>query len=181
MGDERGRRPLTRAATAAVSAHVFFELGAGSAMPFASVVGPGPAALLWATGTTVGVREAGRQPEERDRTFAVVNGFFLSAVIGHFTAWPWLPNRWRAPWLSSCEGLDGRAMAPYNAILYASAVSALAALTVENRRGRVAGALVPVVMVPVVVAAQRWEFRRLVIQAHRRPGWWNRRLQQVHR
>jgi len=181
MGDERGRRPLTRAATAAVAAHVFFELGAGSAMPFASVVGPAPAALLWATGTTVGVREAGRQPEERDRTFAVVNGFFLSAVVGHFTAWPWLPNRWRAPWLSSCEGLDGRAMAPYNAILYASAVSALAALTVENRRGRVAGALVPVVMVPVVVAAQRWEFRRLVIQAQRRPGWWNRRLQQVHR
>jgi hypothetical protein len=181
MGGRRGRRPLTRAATVAVAAHVFFELGAGSAMPFASVVGAGPAALLWAAGTTVGVREAGRRPEGQDRTFALVNGFFLSAVIGHFTAWPWLPNRWRAPWLRSCEGLDGGAMAPYNAILYASALSGLGALAVENRRGRAAGAGLAVVMVPVVVAAQRWEFRRLVTQANRRPRWWNRRLQQVDR
>src|SRR4051812_47986256 len=129
-------------------------------MPFASVIGPAPAALLWAAGTTVGVREAGRRPEELDRTFAVLNGFFLSAVIGHFSAWPWLPNRWRAPWLSSCEGLHGRAMVPYNAILYLSALSALGALAVENRRGRPPRALVPGGVGPVVVGGPRLGVRR---------------------
>jgi hypothetical protein len=159
-----------------VAVHVFFELAAGSAMPFASVVGPVPAAVGWATGTAVGVREAGRRPPSSDRRFALANGMFLSAVIGHFTAWPWAPNRLRAPWLSRCEGLDGRAMVPYNLILYASGFTALAALLVENRRGRAIGSVVPVLLVPAVVAAQRWEFRRLVEQAHGRPRWWNRRL-----
>jgi hypothetical protein len=157
--------------------HVFYELAAGSAMPLASVLGPGPAAAFWAAGTVVAVREAGRQPLSRDRRFAVANGFFLSAVIGHFTAWPWALNRFHAPWLSRCEGLDGRAMLPYNLVLYASGLSALGGLLLENRRGRLTGSLVPLVLVPAVVAAQRWEFRRLVAQAQRRPGWWNRRLQ----
>jgi hypothetical protein len=146
-------------------------------MPLASLLGPGPAAILWAAGTVIGFREAGRRPPSVDRPFAVVNGMFLSAVVGHFTAWPWAPNRFHAPWLSRCEGLEGRAMVPYNVILYVSGLSAVGALLVENRRGRVAGSVVPVVLVPVVVAAQRGEFRRLVQQAHQRPRWWNRRLQ----
>jgi hypothetical protein len=176
-GWRRPGRPLTQASTACVAAHVFFELAAGSAMPLASLLGPGPAAVLWGAGTVIGFREAGRRPPSADRRFAVVNGMFLSAVVGHFTAWPWAPNRFHAPWLSRCEGLEGRAMMPYNLILYGSGLSALGALLVENRRGRVAGSVVPVVLVPVVVAAQRWEFRRLVQEAHRRPRWWNRRLQ----
>jgi hypothetical protein len=170
------RRPLTRAATVGVAAHVFFELAAGSAMPFASVVGPAPAAAMWAGATGLGVREAGRQPPSHDPRFAVANGLFLSAVIGHFTAWPWQPNRFRVPWLGRCEGLEGPVIVPYNLILHASALSALGGLLLENRRGRVVGCLLPVAVVPAVVAAQRWEFGRLVEQAHRRPRWWNRRL-----
>jgi hypothetical protein len=170
------RRPLTQAATVGVAAHVFFELAAGSAMPFASVLGPAPAAAVWASTTAVGVRQAGRLPPSRDPVFAVANGLFLSAVIGHFTAWPWQPNRLRAPWLRRCEGLDGPVIAPYNVILYASGLTALGGLLLENRRGRLVGSLLPVAAVPAVVAAQRWEFGRLVKQAGRRPRWWNRRL-----
>ncbi len=45
------RRPWTRLAGAAMAGHVFFELGAGVGMPFASVLGPLPAAAVWATAT----------------------------------------------------------------------------------------------------------------------------------
>jgi len=170
------RRRLTQAATVGVAAHVFFELAAGSAMPFASLLGPLPAAALWASTTAVGIHQAGRLPPSRDRVFAITNGLFLSAVVGHFTAWPWQPNRLRAPWLRRCEGLEGPVIVPYNVILYASGLTALGGLLLENRRGRLVGLLLPVAGVPTVVAAQRWEFGRLLAQARRRPRWWNRRL-----
>jgi len=145
-------------------------------MPFASIVGPLPAATLWASSAAVGIQRAARLPPSQDRIFAVTNGLFLSAVVGHFTAWPWQPNRWRAPWLSQCEGLEGPVIVPYKIILYASGLTALGGLLLENRRGRLVGLVLPVVAVPAVVAAQRWEFGRLLAQARRRPRWWNRRL-----
>jgi hypothetical protein len=70
---DRGRRPLTRLATAGAAGHVFFELAAGVGMPFASFLGPGPAAGLWA-GYTAGVwRTAANRPSSADRALAVVN------------------------------------------------------------------------------------------------------------
>jgi hypothetical protein len=158
-----------------MAAHVFYELAAGVGMPFASRVGPAPAATLWGVTSAVTVREAGRQPPSRDPAFAVLNGMYLSAVIAHFTSWP----RTRPaglPWLSECEGLRGRLMGPYNAILYLSGVCALAALLTENRRGVVWGALVPVAVVPWLRPEQHREHARLRAQARRDPAWWNRRL-----
>jgi len=160
------------------AAHVFYELGAGVGMPFASRLGPAPAATVWALSSAAAFREAGRQPPSRDPVFAVLNGMFLSAVIAHFAAWP---RTWSAglPWLTECEGLSGRLMPPYNLLLYVSGVAAVGGL-VETGRGRgrraFAPLLVPAVVVPWLVREQHRDHARLIAQAQRRPGWWNRRL-----
>lgn len=167
-------RPWTRAGTVATGSHLFYELGCGVAMPYASRLGAGPAAVLWGVGTASAFRAAGRRPRSEDPAFAVLNGVYLSAVLGHFAAWP----RKRVagvPWLIECEGMSGRLMPAYNVILYSSAVAAVGGF-VENRRGLRWGLLVPLA-VPVLVIGQRREFARLVEQARLRPRWWNRRLQ----
>jgi len=73
----RMRRPWTRLAGAAMAGHVFFELGAGVGMPFASVLGPAPAAALWTTATAWLQRAAG--DPSRDTALAAVT-FRLSCV-----------------------------------------------------------------------------------------------------
>ena len=168
------RRPWTRLGTVGAGAHVFYELLAGVAMPFASRLGPGTAAVFWASSTAAAYHHAGRQPGSRDPAFAVLNGAYLSAVIAHFLAWP-RTTKAGLPWLTECEGLTGPVIAPYNAILHVSAVGAIGGL-VENRRAGAWGALVPVVVVPWLLREQRREFGRLLVQAREHPGWWNRRL-----
>ena len=169
------RRPWTRLGAVAAGAHVFYEAIAGVAMPYASRVGPLPAGILY-LGSVVGVyREAGRQPGNHDATFSMVNGVFLSMVIGHFASWP-RRSVGGVPWLEGCEGLSGRLMPAYNAILYISAVAGVAGL-VENRRGGLRGAVVPVALVPILMFESPREYARLRAQAERRRGWWNRRLQ----
>src|SRR3954454_4201845 len=169
-----GRRPWTRLGTVGAGAHVFYELLAGVAMPFASRLGPGTAAAMWASRTAAAYHHAGRQPGSRDPAFAVLNGAYLSAVIAHFLGWP-RTTKAGLPWLTECEGLAGPVIAPYNAILHMSAVSAIGGLG-ENRRGGALGVVVPVVAVPWLLREQRREFGRLLVQAQERPGWWNRRL-----
>jgi hypothetical protein len=168
------RRPWTRLGTAGVGAHVFYELLAGVGMPFTSRLGPRGAAGFWAGSTVAAYSQAGRQPASRDPAFAVLNGLYLSAVIAHFLAWP-RTTRKGLPWLTECEGLTGPVITPYNVILHVSGVAAVAGL-VENRGGRVWGALVPLALVPVLLREQHREFGRLLVQARVQPGWWNRRL-----
>jgi hypothetical protein len=105
-----------------------------------------------------------------------MNGMFLTAVLAHFIYWP---KRWVSgiPYLTECEGLHGRVLLPYNAILYLSAVSAVAGFAENGRRAGLRGAAVPLIGVPVLLRIQRIEFQRLRLQARRHPGWWNRRLQ----
>jgi hypothetical protein len=129
---------------------------------------------LWSAGTVVAFREAGRQPHSRDSAFAALNATFLSAVIAHFAGWP-RTSVAGLPWLTECEGLSGRLMAPYNLMLYVSGLAALGGL-VENRRGALWGALVPALAVPRLVREQHREYARLRVRAAQRPGWWNRRL-----
>lgn len=69
-------RPWTRAAAVLTGAHVFYELGAGVAVPLASRLGVAPAAGLFAVGTAAAVREAGRRPPT-DRAFGALNGLYL--------------------------------------------------------------------------------------------------------
>jgi hypothetical protein len=159
--------------TVAVAAHVFYELFSGVGMPFASFVGRAPAAMGWAAGSLWLFRAAQQRPRSADRMFAVVNGAYLSAVIAHFAAWP---LQWRAgmPVLTECEGLRGRVMAPYNAILYVSGITAVGGVS-ENRN--FAKSAMSIALVPILIAAQRLEFGRLRTEARGNPTWWNRRLQ----
>src|SRR5215207_10071972 len=129
---EPGRRPLTRLATAGAAGHVFFELAAGVGMPLASLLGPGPAAGLWA-GYTAGVwRIAAHRAPSADRALAVVNAVSLAAVIAHFSGWP-RRTRFGLAWLEDCEGLGPELMPIYNPVLYLSGAAALGALLAENR------------------------------------------------
>ena len=177
MGTTRSsrRRPWTRAGAVLVAAHVFYELGAGVAMPLASRLGPAAPAALVASGTAVVWREAGRRGGSADRVFAVLNGAFLSAALGHFTSWP-RTSMAGLPWLTECEGLTGRLMPPYNLLLHASAAAAVAGL-VENRRALGWGLLTPLALVPIFVREAPREYARLRVQARTHPAWWNRRLQ----
>jgi hypothetical protein len=155
-------------------AHVFYELSAGVAMPFASRTGPVVAAAGWATSTVLAYRAADRE-ESSDTFFGFLNGTYLTAVLAHFIYWP---KRWvlGVPYLTECEGMRGLVVAPYNAILYVSGLAAVAGL-VEHGRAGARGALSAVIGVPLLLRLQDIEFERMRIQAHRHPGWWNRRLQ----
>jgi hypothetical protein len=144
-------------------------------MPFSSVRGPAPAAVGWAAGIAAGYTAAGRASGTRDGAFGVMNGIFLSAVLAHFIYWP-TRRIVGVPWLTECEGLRGKVIAPYNVILYTSGVAAVAGLTENGRAGR-RGALVPLILVPILLVIQDVEFARLEQQAQQRPAWWNRRLQ----
>jgi hypothetical protein len=168
------RRPWTRLASVALAGHVLFELGAGVGLPGASVLGPAPAAALWAGGTAAVQRTAGRSP--RGTGPALANGLGLAAVVAHLAGWP---HRWTwpgVPWLTDCEGLGPALMRWYNPIVHAGGVTSLVALLTENRQARRAG-LLPLALVPVLVRLQHAEHERLRARARTRPGWWNRRLQ----
>ncbi len=159
-----------------MAGHVFYELAAGVGMPGASFLGGAPAAALWATSSMVALREAGRRPPSQDAAFALLNGFFLSAVLAHLSSWP-RTTRAGLPWLVECEGLSGRLMPAYNLLLYVGGIAAAAGLA-ENRRGTAWGLAVPVVLVPPLRREQHREHARLCARARRQPAWWNRRLQQ---
>lgn len=170
----RSRRPWTRAAAVLTGSHVFYELGAGVAVPLAPHVGIAPAAGLFAAATVAAVREAGRRPPAADPAFGALNGLYLAAVAGHFASWP----RRRGgpfPWLRECEGLRGAVLQPYNAILHLSWMAALGGL-VENRTGRRWGVAAAALVAPMLVRVTPAEYARLLDQARRRPRWWNRRL-----
>jgi hypothetical protein len=163
-------------ATAGLAGHVFFELAAGVGMPFASLVGPVPAAGVWAVGTLVTWRATGSRSASVDVPLAAVNAVGLAAVVAHLAAWPRTPTRLGVPWLRECEGLGPDLMPFYNPILYVSGVAALLGLLRENRSAPAALPLAVLGLVPVLAAVQRAEHRRLRRLAHRHPGWWNRRL-----
>lgn len=71
-------------------------------MPFASVIGPVPAATGWGMSTAVVLRMAERADKRHEAVLGVVNGLFLTTVLAHFIHWP---KRWRfgVPSLSSAK------------------------------------------------------------------------------
>ncbi|MFE9203539.1 hypothetical protein [Micromonospora sp. NPDC007230] len=173
-----GRRPLTRLTVVSLAGHVAFELAAGVGMPLASLIGPYAAAGFW-TLVTGGVLAATGRDESADPLLAAANGFGLAAVSAHLRGWPTRRTRAGLPWLKDCEGLGPELMPFYNPILYTSAVAGLLAVVRENRTARLRVPAVMLGLVPVLVAYQHWEHRRLRRQAHTRPGWWNRRLRHL--
>jgi hypothetical protein len=158
-----------------VAGHLTYELASGVAVPFASRVGVTAATTGFAVPSVVAYRTAGHLPSPRgDRRFAVANGLFASAVIAHSTSWP-RTTRGRLPWLTECEGLEGRLMGPYNTLLYVSAVAAVGG-AVENRHAWRWFVVTPLVVAPLLRRKTPTEYRRLLTQAGVRPRWWNRRL-----
>jgi hypothetical protein len=184
------QRPLTRLGTAGMAGHVFFELAAGVGMPLASVLGPAPAAAVWATGAVTAIRLTGRgsciearhyptcaQSPSEERLSGLVNGLAVGAVLAHLSPWPERPAAGGGiPWLAGCEGLGRDLLPAYNMTLYATGVTALGGLLRESGHGRPLGLLMAVAVVPGFSVGRRWEFRRLRAQAQSRPAWWNRRL-----
>src|SRR4051812_10174321 len=115
-------RPWTRVGVLTVGGHLAYELVCGVGLPLASRVGVTTATTGYLVTSVAAYRAARRLSSPRgDRRFAVANGVFASATINHFTVWP-RSTRARLPWLTECEGLDGRLMGPYNALLYVSAL-----------------------------------------------------------
>lgn len=158
-----------------MAGHLAYELGAGVGVPLAPRVGVRTATTSYAALSAVAFGSAGRLPGPRsDRVFASVNGFFLAAVLAHFTSWP-RTTRLRLPWLVECEGLQGRVIAPYNVLLHLSGVAAVGG-AVENRRAWPWFATSALLVLSVLRRQQRREYERLVTQAAHEPRWWNRRL-----
>ncbi|MFU8874572.1 hypothetical protein [Micromonospora sp. SL4-19] len=172
------RRPWTRLTVASLLGHVAFELGAGVGMPLASVVGPYAAAGFW-TLLGGGVWVASAHDASADKVLAAANGFGLAAVSAHLLGWPTRRTRTGLPWLEDCEGLGHELMPYYNSILYFSGATGLLAVVRENRTARVYLPMAMLGLVPVLIAYQHWEHRRLRRQAHTRPRWWNRRLRRL--
>lgn len=79
------------------------------------------------------------------------------------------------PWLTECEGLEGRLMGPYNALLYLAALAAVGG-AIENRRAWRWFVVTPLIVVPLLRRETPGEYERLLTQAAQRPRWWNRRL-----
>ncbi len=159
----------------AVGGHLAYELVCGVGVPLASRVGVTAATTGYAVSSVAAYRAAGHLPAPvGDRRFAVANGLFASAVISHFTSWP--RTTWAGlPWLTECEGLQGRLLGPYNTLLYVSALAAVGG-AVENRRAWEWFALTPLIVVPLLRRETLPEYQRLLIQAAEEPRWWNRRL-----
>jgi hypothetical protein len=168
------RRPWTRLAGAAMAGHVFFELGAGVGMPFASVVGPAPAAAVWTAGTIALQRAAGSR--RHDTALAVANGLSVAAAAAHLAGWPRRRTRLGLPWLTECEGLGPELMRWYNPIVWTGGVAAAVGVLAENRAAPRWAGLLPLALVPALIRVQHAEHQRLRGLAVRRPGWWNRRL-----
>jgi len=158
-----------------MAGHVFFELGAGVGMPFASVLGPIPAAGCWAAGAVAVQRSAGSS--SRDTVLAAVNGTSLAAAVAHLAGWPRRRTLLGLPWLTDCEGLGADLMRWYNPIVYAGGVAAAVALLTESRAAPRWAGPAPLLLVPLLIRVQHAEHERLRRLAVRRPGWWNRRLQ----
>ena len=168
-------RPWTRFGIIAFVGHLGYELAAGVAVPFAPHLGVRAGAAVSITPIAACYVPAGRLPSPRgDRTFAVVNGFFLAAVVAHYASWP---RAWHVgvPWLTECEGLEGTVAGPYNVLLQGSGLAAVAGL-VENRSQWRWGAATTLLATPVLRWATPREYARLKDQAARCPRWWNRRL-----
>ena len=163
------QRPWTRLGLISVAGHLAYELCSGVGVPLASRVGITAATAGFAVPAVLAYRAAGRLPRPRgNRRFAVANGLFASAVLAHFTSWPRTTHA-GLPWLTECEGLEGRLMGPYNALLHLSAVAAVGG-AIENRGAWRWFAVTPLRRETLP------EYQRLLAQAAERPRWWNRRL-----
>jgi hypothetical protein len=168
-------RPLHVLTSLAAMAHHGFELAAGVGLVFQPYLGLPGAGTLWGVGLPGWAWLAAARPGRWDRLLAALAGMSAGAALVHYTLWP-VEVRRGVPLLVEAEGLRPQHLPTYNAILYAWAVVAAAALLSETparaRRWAIPGFVLPFVLRPNI----RHHFEWLRTQAVSDPAWWNRAL-----
>lgn len=167
------RRPLHALTCLATTTHHVFELGAGTGLVFQPYVGLPVAASLWSIALPGWLAMAARGSTRWDRPLAFLAGLSIGGAVVHFTLWRFELNG-GLPVLVEAEGLKPEQLPAYNAVLYAWALSAAAALAIETppwaRRWALAGASAAI---PLRWSA-RHHFSWIKDQARTNPAWWNR-------
>ena len=168
------RRPFHVLTVAGTAAHHVFELAAGVGLIFAPQLGMRGAALFWGSVLPAAGLASARGSDRWDPALGYAAGTSIAMDLLHFQLWPWTLRR-GIPTLTEAEGLTGRPLAAYNAVLQAWAVAAAAALALETppraRRWAAVGALGAAVVGPSSV---RQHFVWLDDQGRTNPAWWNR-------
>src|SRR5262245_40194336 len=123
----RPRRMLHALTCLATATHHLFELGAGTGLVFQPYLGLGGAAALWSVALPGWLAAALRGSRRWDGPLAFLAGLSIGGAAVHFTLWPFETGR-GLPVLVEAEGLRPSQLPAYNAVLYAWALSAAAAL-----------------------------------------------------
>ena len=169
-------RPWTAGAVAGTAAHHAFELGAGVGLVWQPEIGLPGSLALWGTVLPVGYVQAARSDEAMEPMLAFGRGAALGGVMVHFMLWPWRRKLGLFPWLTEAEGLRGRQIPVYNALLYMWGLAAVGALAKEtparSRRWAALGLLSTVLF----RKSAEYHFRWATEQAKVNPQWWNRGL-----
>jgi hypothetical protein len=169
------RRPLHALTSVATAGHHGFELAAGTGLVFQPYLGLRRAAALWTIALPGWFAAAARGSRRWDRPLAFLAGLSVGGAAVHFTLWPWERKR-GVPLLVDAEGLRPEQLPAYNAVLYAWALAALAALAAETPRGVRKWALVGVMASVPLRFSARHHFAWIREQARTNPAWWNRAL-----
>ena len=171
------KRPFTAGTMVGTAAHHAFELGAGVGLVFQPELGLPGSVAFWSAVLPFGFVQAARSEEAYERLLAFARGAALSGVAVHFLLWPWRRRLGVLPWLTEAEGLRGRQLPAYNAVLYIWALAAAAALVRETPKRSRRFAALGLASTVVFRQSAQYHFRWATEQAKTNPQWWNRGLQ----
>lgn len=174
--DDDVKRPFHALTTIGTAGHHAFELGAGVGLVFQPELGLPGSLALWGTALPANLVAASRGGRGADGRLAFAAGAALGGVSVHYMLWPWERRR-GLPWLTEAEGLSGKQLPYYNALLYAWAAAALAALVRETPPRARKWAAVGMALTVVFRRSAEYHFRWVKEQAKINPRWWNRGVQ----
>ena len=169
-------RPLTAAAVAGTAAHHTFELAAGVGLVLQPELGLPGSLGLWGTVLPFGFVQSVRSDERWEQVLAWGRGAAVGGVATHFLLWPWRRKLGVFPWLTEAEGLRGRQIPVYNALLYLWGASAVGALVTETPKPSRKWAALGLASTLVFRKSAEYHFRWATDQAKTNPQWWNRGL-----
>ena len=168
------KRPWTAASVAGTAGHHAFELGAGVGLVFQPELGLPGSLALWGAALPYGFVQAARSDDAMEGVLAFGRGAAVGGVVTHFLLWPWRRRFGIFPWLDEAEGLRGRQLPAYNALLYLWGLSAVAALAKETPRSSRRWAALGIAATLVFRKSAEYHFRWATEQAKVNPQWWNR-------
>ncbi|MEY2477900.1 MAG: hypothetical protein QOG87_3215 [Actinomycetota bacterium] len=169
-------RPMTAASVAGTAAHHTFELAAGVGLVLQPELGLPGSVALWSALLPVGYVQALRSDDAMEPVLAFGRGAALAGVATHFLLWPWRRRLGVFPWLTEAEGLRGRQIPVYNALLYIWGAAAAGALVKETPPRSRKWAALGLASTLVFRKSAEYHFRWATEQARTNPQWWNRGL-----